>query len=95
MDELERHFQSRVIAFAKARKWMVFHVRNSIGSEPGFPDLIMLRGKREVVAELKKLGGKRTPEQVKWLQAFAMAGRETFTWWPTSEDWQEIVDVLT
>ena len=63
------------------------------GDGKGFPDLLMLRDDRMVVAELKVGKGKKTPEQVAWLQAFVLAGvQDVFTWFPG--EWEEIEAIL-
>ncbi len=86
----EGHFQDWLNAFARGRGWKVFHNRDSRGSEPGFPDTVLLRvvpgaerpTARLVVAELKLEGQKPTDAQRDWLKLFEAAGAETFTWWP-------------
>ena len=59
----------------------------------GFPDILALKGIRQVVAELKRQDapGPR-PAQVEWLEAFKEAGAETFIWRPS--DFDEIKRVL-
>lgn len=93
MNQLEKHFQAEVVRFAKLTGWKVYHTFDSRRSVKGFPDLILLRGDREVVVELKVPGGRKSKEQIEWLQAFSRAGRETFTWMP--DEWDEIIEVLT
>jgi hypothetical protein len=88
----EEEFQSRVIALAKEKGWRVYHTRDSRRSEKGFPDLILLRGEVEIVAELKVPPNKPTSEQREWLAAFQKAGRPTFVFYPT--DWNEIKGLL-
>lgn len=91
----EAVFQSHVTTFAKQLGWMVYHTHNSQRSEAGFPDLVMVRDERVVVAELKKVTGKVTPDQQKWLDAFRRIEhlRESvFVWRPT--DWPEIEATL-
>lgn len=83
--ELERDFQRRVIALAKLQGWKVYHTHDSRRSEPGFPDLVLARGERVLFAELKNIGGKATPEQLKWLCALHEARTSAFLWWPS--DW--------
>lgn len=63
------------------------------GDGKGFPDLLMLRDDRIVIAELKVGRGKKTPEQIAWLQAFVLAGiADVFTWYPS--EWDEIESIL-
>lgn len=87
----EKEFQAEVVKVAKRAAWMVYHTHNSRRSEPGFPDLVLIR-ERLVVAELKVGDGKLTAAQANWLDSFRSAGVETYEWRP--EDWGTILDVL-
>jgi len=89
----EKEFQSMVEEIAKLYGWTYYHTRNSIGSQAGFPDLVMLRGEREVVAELKSQKGKLTEPQKDWLKKFKKAGNETFVWRPS--DIRDIEEILS
>jgi hypothetical protein len=88
----EKEFQAWVVKYAKERGWECFHVFDSRKSAEGFPDLVMLREERQVVAELKMPGKKPTAAQRKWLKLFERVGAETFTWWPW--DAERIQEVL-
>jgi hypothetical protein len=88
----EKAFQSAVVKLAKDRGWKTYHVFYSMKSAGGFPDLICLRGRRQVVAELKVKKRKPKPEQEEWLNAFLLAGAEVFTFWP--RDWKTIEEIL-
>ena len=99
----ENEFQTQVISLARLLGWKVAHFRSvrvqrangSIrwqtpvqGDGAGFPDLILVRGSRLLVVELKVPPNKCTPEQEDWLEAFRNAGREVFVWTPA--DWPQI-----
>jgi hypothetical protein len=88
----EKNFMADVIKEAKRQGWKVFHVYNSSKSEPGWPDLYMLRGPRCIVRELKVPPNKTTPEQDEWLAALREAGHDAEVWNP--KDWQEIIQTL-
>ena len=89
----EKDFQANVVALAKASGWKrIYHTWDSRRSEKGFPDLVMLRGERLLVAELKTERGRVRPEQHEWLDAFAEAGVETHIWRPS--DMVNIAQVL-
>lgn len=88
----EKAFQSGVVQLAIRCGWMVYHTYDSRRCVPGFPDLILLRGNRQVVAELKIEPNKPTESQREWLAAFAATGAETFIWYPS--DWELIVATL-
>lgn len=92
-----REFMPQVIKLAKRNGWQIYHVTNSRRSEPGWPDLVMLRAHEMIVAELKSINGKTTPAQDEWLEAFSAVARvsayvRVFVWKPS--DWPEIVRVL-
>ncbi len=91
-DICEELFQDRVIAFARENGWLVYHTYDARKSEPGFPDTHMLRGPRQVVAELKTMTGKVTAAQKKWVNAYRKAGVEAFVWRPDA--WAEIQEKL-
>lgn len=89
----EKEFQATVREVAKALGWESYTTWNSIHSPQGFPDLFMVRGPRAVAAELKRMNGKPTPAQIKWLSILAQVpGIETFLWRPC--DWDQIKEVL-
>src|SRR5690606_27680126 len=89
----EKEFMQSVIDFARALRWRVYHTHDSRRSEPGFPDLFMVRGTRAIAAELKRVEGQVTPAQRDWLQAINATGIETYIWKPIH--WDEIKAVLS
>lgn len=89
----EADFQAAVVEYAKLCKWKVYFTWNSKNSPAGFPDLFLLRGKRQVVAELKVGRRQVTAEQMAWLDAFEeIEGSEQYVWRPSS--WPEIERIL-
>lgn len=89
----ERDFQALVVQLARLRGWRVYHTFDSRRSPAGFPDLVLARPPRLVIAELKSEKGRVADEQREWLRDFLACGVfETKLWRPS--DWQEIEDVL-
>lgn len=97
----EATFQSEVLALAKGLGWRTFHApanrpnpRNGRIQhlEPGFPDLVLVRGTRLVFAELKRQTGKTTPAQDAWLADLRATGQEAYVWRPA--DWPQIRETL-
>jgi len=99
----ESEWQDDVIALAKLNGFTVAHFRpvrvqrrdGSVyyctpvqGDGAGFPDLLMIRGERMLVAELKVGYNKPSLEQSAWLDAFRAAGVEAYVWYP--KDWDEV-----
>ena len=67
---LEADFQAQVVKLALLLGWKVYHTHDSRRSHEGFPDLILIRGTRLIVAELKTRKETTTAEQRAWLGAF-------------------------
>ncbi len=105
---LERDFQDQVIELAQRTGWRVAHFRPARAKDPktgeetwrtavqgdgkGFPDLVMLRGPRLLVVELKTDTGKVSVDQAAWLHAFGDADVTTRVWRPS--DWPAIEAAL-
>ena len=100
----ETNLQAAVIELATWSKWLVHHSRpartndgwrTAIQGHVGFPDLIMARGPRLIVAELKRQGAKPTEAQQLWLDTIsAGGGLEVYVWRPA--DWLagEVAEIL-
>lgn len=95
----ERQLQDAILEMAGALGWRRAHFRPARvmrggreiyetpidGDGKGFPDLILLRGDRLIVAELKSEAGSVAEEQEAWLGAFREAGALVAVWRP--RDW--------
>lgn len=79
----EADFQDQIVQWARLRGWRLYHTYNSRGSDAGFPDLVLVRESRCVVAELKTETGAVSAAQMEWLEALADAGVETYVWRPS------------
>lgn len=88
----EREWQSRVTDFATLRKWRWYHTHDARRSNPGYPDLTLVRRGRLIFAELKSQTGRLTPHQREWLGALNEAA-EAYCWRPS--DWPEVQAVLS
>lgn len=74
----EKEFQSWIIDTAKRREWKYSHTYRALMQDGqwrttcanGFPDLLLIRGDRMVVFEVKSKTGRVEPDQEKWLDAF-------------------------
>lgn len=82
-EQSEAAFQSAVIGLARVYGWRIFHApdnrpagttgrpqRMAAPEGAGFPDLILIRGRRLIAAELKTRTGRVDPRQHDWLAAF-------------------------
>lgn len=100
----EEAFLQMVLDLAKIRGWRRAHFRpartakgyrTAVGGDgKGFPDLLLVRPSTQskLVAELKVLPNKCTPEQKEWLADCEAVGIPAYTWTPA--DWTEIERVL-
>ena len=89
----ERNLQARILEAARALRWLPFHVFDSRRSQPGFPDLVLVRPPRLIFAELKSAKGRITAEQQQWLDLLSqIPGVEIFVWRPA--DLQDAIGIL-
>ena len=89
----EKDFMESIVQLARQTGWMVYHTYDSRRSEAGFPDLVMTKHKRLVIAEIKTEKGKTSPAQDKWLETLRTArGVKEKLWRPS--DWPEIERTL-
>lgn len=93
LDCSEKEFQAAVVDLAKANGWIVHHHQISHRSEPGWPDLVLIRNGKLLIRELKREKKKETPEQLVWLAALRSCGVDSATWRPSN--WPDIVKELT
>jgi len=62
-------------------------------TDPGFPDLVLVRAGRLVVVELKSESGRVTSAQLAWLSDLSsVPGLEIFLWRPS--DWAKVQQTL-
>lgn len=84
----EKEFQSDIVKAAKMLGWLCFHPYRSTRSEPGFPDLVLVRD-RVIYAEVKTATGRLSMHQKAWLHALEAAGQEAYVWRPA--DWPDAI----
>jgi hypothetical protein len=89
----EAAFLRQIRDLARMFRWSTFHPFLSRWSEKGFPDVVLCRPPRLILAELKTDRGKTTPDQERWLGLLgACPGVETYLWRPADLD--EIAELL-
>lgn len=103
----ERDLQRTIVELAHLTGWRVHHVRTAanqrgrwetpIQGDPGFPDLVLAKPGRLVIAELKSDTGKLSPDQEAWLATLSSVvrvspGFEVHIWRPC--DWSLIERTL-
>lgn len=83
----EKQVQEAIVKAARLHNWHCYHTFDSRRSEPGFPDLVLIRGDRCLVAEIKGPKGHVSPAQATWIDAFQKAGIEAYLLYPDDQDW--------
>lgn len=90
---VEKDFLALVREAAGWCGWKAYHTHDSQRSEPGFPDLVLVRPPAVVFAELKSTHGRLTRPQQTWLDALSQCQDvEACLWRPS--DWERIVKRL-
>jgi hypothetical protein len=88
----EKEFMAAVLELARVSGWRAYHTHDSRRSEPGFPDLVMVRDGSLLFVELKVDRGVLSPAQREWVDALRGAGADVRIWWPS--DWAQIEKTL-
>jgi len=89
-----KQFQAQVVHLAKLAGFeQIYFTWSSRHSPAGFPDLIIIKEGRQIVAELKVGKDNLSPEQYFWLLEFTkVKNTEVYAWWPA--DAFEIDEVI-
>jgi hypothetical protein len=91
--QLEKVFMGEITKLAGLTGWLCYHTYDSRRSNPGFPDLVMVKRPKVIFAELKSASGKLSAKQPKWKDVLeACPGISYYLWTP--QHWQEITRVL-
>lgn len=100
----EEEFMKQVMELAKKTGWRRCHFRPAMaasgrwltagqGDWKGFPDLIMVRGKKLIFVELKTNEGELSDKQIDWMADLFLAGADCRLWSPMC--WEEITETLS
>lgn len=91
----ERAWQEQVTDLARLLGYRVYHPWTSIHSAAGWPDLVLCRPGRLVIAELKTGRRKVTPAQASWLELLdTVPGVEVYCWRPDDPGLEAIAQLL-
>jgi hypothetical protein len=63
----EKGYMQQIIDLARSTGWLVFHTFDARRSEPGFPDLVMVRGAQLIFLEVKATKTTTSLEQKEWM----------------------------
>jgi hypothetical protein len=97
----EAEFQAQIVDLARLCGWRIHHTRAArtnrgwrtpITGDPGFPDLVLCRGRRIVFAELKSATGRLSKDQQRWLVSLRACGIDVKVWRPCDMD--EVIETL-
>lgn len=90
----EQQFMEAIQQMAGYLGWKTYHTHDSRRSEPGFPDLVLVKINQPVkFREVKTEKGRLTKEQDAWITLLALAGADVGVWRP--RDWDLIEKELT
>lgn len=89
----EKALQQQIIDLAEITGWWTFHVRDSRGSNPGWPDLVLLRPPNLILWEVKTERGRVRPEQQAVIDAL-MQVEHVSTGIVRPSDWPSVEAVL-
>jgi len=91
----EKDLQSAVVEVMQWKGWLTYHTHDSRRSNPGFPDLVAVKGSRVLFVEFKSEKGKMREEQLEWLSKLAKTTVEVYVVRPSTEAaFLEDVDVV-
>jgi hypothetical protein len=76
-DLRENAFQTQVLNLAAFYGWRAYHTHDSRRSQPGFPDLVLVRPPEILFVELKGARTRVQPEQREWLAMLSDVAAET------------------
>lgn len=89
LQQPERDWQRQVLELAELYRWRAYHTWRSDHSTAGFPDLVLVKPPRLIIAELKTDTGEVMPAQDAWLAELGQCPScEVFVWRP--RDWPEV-----
>jgi hypothetical protein len=95
----ERQWQNDVQRLSTTLGWKYYHAPDNkpINGRiqkvvAGFPDCVLVKGKRLIFAELKRETGIISKEQVLWMDALRETGAEVYIWRPSQI--KEIMAIL-
>ncbi len=90
----EDEFQAQIVALAEATNWLCYHTHDSRRSQPGFPDLVLVRGSAVLFLEVKAEKGKLSPAQLEWMVGLKQA-QYVHAATVRPSDWDEVERLLT
>jgi VRR-NUC domain len=91
----EREYRDQIVRLARVFGWATHFTWNSMHSPAGFPDLLLLKDRRLIVAELKSSSGKLTRAQNAWLDHFEhLVCAEVYIWRDGINTLDEIAGIL-
>lgn len=92
----EAEFQAWIVRLAIDHGWqreLIYHTKNSMHSQAGFPDLVLVKPPRALLWELKGPRGRVSPAQERWVAAFKECGMEAAILYPC--DWRKVEEELS
>jgi hypothetical protein len=93
--QTEAQLMRAIESNARQLGYLVYHTRVSIGSNPGFPDLVIVGHGAIFAIETKGPKGTISDEQERWIEELQRAGVSArFAWSTIDADFDEIMNDL-
>ena len=90
--QTEAEFLRAITELAQYKGWWVYHTFDSRRSEPGFPDLVLIRPPQLLFIEVKSQRGKITRAQKRCMDLLMAANQAVYIVKPS--DWDKVVVLL-
>lgn len=88
----EKAWQAQVVELSTYYGWRHFHVYDSRRSDPGWPDLVLVRPPEALFVELKTDRGRLTASQRDWQALLEACGFTVAVWRP--RDFEDVHTAL-
>ncbi len=87
-DVTEKEWMDQLVQLALLNKYLVYHTYRSDRSQPGYPDLTLVRANPPDVlwVECKRQNGRVSPAQTQWIDTLKAAGCDAYIWRPSDID---------
>lgn len=87
-DVTEKEWMDQLVQLAQLNGYLVYHTYRSDRSQPGYPDLTLVRANPPDVlwVECKRQTGRVSPAQTQWIETLIAAGADAYIWRPSDID---------
>ena len=89
----EAEFQGWIVRLAIAHGWqreLIYHTHDSSKSQRGFPDLVLVKGRKVRFWELKVKPNTASIAQAEWIDVLRAAGMDAAVLYPEQWEWIQV-----